>query len=156
MDLHLALSQIVTALAGQSQPTLITSEQALVVDSRATATIPVPQWTIMQPDGTLLHRGVTVRAWSYAQRRQAEQAATMPPRPGPQPQQTIDDWRRVVEEVRLGIINPPDLPSSVVEAWGYDVVKYLHQQIERLGPVPPDLLRAELAALVGETPPEPT
>jgi len=155
MDLHLALSQIVSALAGQSQPTLITSEQALVIDSRATARIPVPQWTVMQPDKTLLHRGVVVRSWSYAQRRQAEQAATTPPRPG-QPGPVIDDWRRVVEEVRLGIIDPPDLPISVVEAWGYDVVKYLHQQIERLGPVPPDLLRAELAALVGDTPPEPT
>ena len=155
MDLHLALSQIIGALAGQAQPTPITSEQALVIDSRATARIPVPQWTVMQPDGTLQHRGVTVRSWSYAQRRQAEQAATTPPRPG-QSGPVIDDWRRVVEEVRLGIIDPPDLPASVVEAWGYDVVRYLHQQIERLGPVPPDLLRAELAALVGNTPPEPT
>ena len=153
MDVSQLLGQIAAALAGEEQPGIITSEQALVVDSRATARIAIPQWTVIGADGKAVRRGVVVRAWSYAQRRQAEMAATMPLRPGQQPPAPIDDWRRVVEEVRLGIIEPADLPAPVVESWGYDVVKYLHQQIERLGPVPPDLLRAELAAIMGQAPP---
>lgn len=153
MDVYQLLGQIAAVLAGEEKPGIVTGEQALVVDSRAVAHIAIPQWTTIGKDGKPIRRGVVVRAWSYAQRRQAEMAATMPLKAGQQPPAPIDDWRRVVEEVRLGIIEPADLPAPVVESWGYDVVKYLHQQIERLGPVPPDLLRAELAALMGQTPP---
>lgn len=149
-DVYQLLGQIAAVLAGEEKPDVITSEQSLVIDSRATAHIAIPQWTLIGKDGKATRRGVVVRAWSYAQRRQAEMAATMPMKPGQQPPAPIDDWRRVVEEVRLGIIEPADLPPQVVESWGYDVVKYLHQQIERLGPVPPELLKAELANIMGQ------
>lgn len=146
------LAQVAGQLATAEKPEIVTGEIAAVVEGRARRALPVPQWATVTPDGKIQQRGVVIQAWRYKARRLAETKAT-DRRPESPTLGQIDDWHRTVAEVCAGIVEPADLTPIIVESWGYDVVRYIHQQIERLGPVPPALLAAELAALAGAPPP---
>lgn len=144
------LAKAAQQLADLKPPAIIDGEIAPVVQSRAKRPLAIPQWTTA--DGQA--RGVVIQYWSYEQRRLAEAAAT-DRRPNSPTFGQVDDWRRLAEEVRLGIVEPAGLTLKIVESWGYAVVTYIHEQIERLGPVPPAVMAATLASLADAPPPPP-
>lgn len=148
-------AQIAAQIAVVAPDAIVSGECAAVVEGRARLPLAVPQWTTIGPDGQVQRRGVVIQALDYRSCRIAEALAT-DRRPKSATLGQVDDWRRLAEEVRLGVVEPANLPLTVVEGWGYDVVRYIHQQIERLGPIPPALLAAELAALAGGPPPADT
>lgn len=147
-----ALRDILAAAAGQlaqqPQPSILPAETAPVVDDRARRAVAVPQWTTA--DGAA--RGVVLQALSARQRREAEYHATErhEGRPG---FGQANPRRQILEELRRGIVEPANLPITVIEGWNDDVVLDLHAHLCALGPLPPAYLAAELAALVGAAPP---
>lgn len=146
------VAQAAGQLASAGKPEIVTGEIAAVVEGRARRELPIPQWATLRPDGTIQQRGVVIQAWEHRDRRKAETNAT-DRRSGSATFGQVDEWHRQVNEVVAGIAEPANLTPAIVERWGYDVVTYIHRQIERLGAVPPAFLAAELARLAGEPPP---
>ena len=114
----------------------INREQASVVDDRAEWPHVIPQWRTAEGE----ERGVMLRALSLRDRMAALSAATR--RDG-----SVDALRQIVEEVRLGISKPADVPASVVESWNANVVLEIHARIIEIAGYAPARVEAELARI---------
>lgn len=123
-----------------------TREQAACLDDRAEWPHLVPQWAT--PDGG--QRYVILRALSAAQKRDAERAATVR---GPDRAWGIDDWLLMGEEVRRGIVSPPDLPLSVVMGWNHAVVLDIYDALQASGGYAAARVAAALETIAGPPPP---
>jgi hypothetical protein len=132
-------------------------------DTRARVPVPIPQAT--GADGR--PRGVWVRALSADQRADAEVAAHRwtlrklgPPPPNPLLREAyllaydrIVDGRQVIEETALMIVDPPDMPVTVIGGWGDATIQLIHAEGLRAERLPAEVIAAELARLHGAPPP---
>lgn len=115
---------------------VINREESAVVDGCAVWSHVVPQWTAA--DGTL--RGVRLRALTLKQRMEAYYAAL-------RDDKTIDQFRLIVEELRRGIVDPPNLSSEIIEQWNADVVLAMHEALQTIGGWNPVIVERELEKL---------
>lgn len=147
-----ALRDLLTAAAARlshaTSPAIVSGEVLVELHGRATRPLVIPQWTTVGPDGELQPRGVVIQALDYKARRLAEQKATIErgPRMG-----EVDEWRRMLEEVSAGIVGGPQI--TTLERMNYEVIRYIHAAIDRLGDDAPAIVAAELAQLAGGQPP---
>lgn len=146
--LQALVAAVVARLSTTTPPAVLTRETAAAVDDCAEVDLAIPQWTTA--DGQL--RGVRVRALTFKERMLADRAAT---RAGKDGTLTTDAWRLMAEEVVAGITAPRGLTVDHILAWNDSVVVFIHQQIQRLGPLPSALIAGELARLAGGSPPPP-
>ena len=144
-ELRALLAATVNRLAATEKPAIVGKELAASLDDRERFDYAVPQWTTADGEA----RGLVLMAWRWQDRERAEREAT-------DAKGVYNRWDQIVWEVKLGIFDPADLPIAVIKGWNYDVVLAIHQQIERLAPLPPALIAAELARLAGGVPPAAT
>jgi hypothetical protein len=119
-------------------------EQASVIEDRTEWPHVVPQWRTA--DGE--ERGIMLRALSMRDRMAALSAATR--RDG-----SVDALKQIVEEVRLGISKPADVPASVVESWNANVVLEIHARLIEIAAYAPAKVEAELARIARDNGVEP-
>jgi hypothetical protein len=119
---------------------VISREEALTVDGCAVWPHIVPQWA--KDDGT--QRGVKLRALTLKQRMEAHQAAL-------RDDKTIDQFRLMIEELRRGIIDPPNIPAEVIESWNADVVLAMYETLQMIGGWNPIIVERELERLASGT-----
>lgn len=117
----------------------ITRSDASVLDGCAVWPHEVQQWRTA--DGK--RRGVKLRALTLKQRHEARLAAT-------NPDGTVDQYKQMVEELRRGIIDPPNIPAEIIEQWNAEVVLDMYRALQEIGKWNPALVEAELERLVRE------
>lgn len=118
---------------------VITRSEADTMNDRAIWPHPVPQWT--GPDGT--PRGVRLRALSLRDVMEARRAAT-------NDKGELDQHRLMIEELRRGIYDPPDVPADVIMSWNADVVVTMYETLQLISSWNPITVERELDRLTKE------
>jgi hypothetical protein len=132
---------------------VLTSDQALALNSRARWRQPIPQLTA--PDGTVVK--VWIQAWTWKDRVDAETEAITwaTKRAGanvpPAALEAMIARRQILEEVHRGLVDRT--PVKVLEGWNDAILYDLHAAIEALAPQPARVLDAELQRIAGGPPP---
>lgn len=117
----------------------ITRSEAAVLDGCAVWPHEVAQWRTA--DGK--RKGVKLKALTLKQRHEARLAAT-------QSDGKIDQHKQMIEELRRGIVDPPNLPAEIIEQWNADVVLDMYRMLQEIAKWNPALVEAELERLLRE------
>jgi len=117
----------------------ITRSEAAVLDGCAVWPYEVAQWRTA--DGK--RKGVKLKALTLKQRHEARLTAT-------QSDGKIDQHKQMIEELRRGIVDPPNLPAEIIEQWNADVVLDMYRMLQEIAKWNPALVEAELERLLRE------
>lgn len=115
----------------------ITRSEAAILDGCAVWPHEVAQWRTK--DGK--RKGVKLKALTLKQRHEARLAATSP-------DGKIDQHKQMIEELRRGIVDPPNLPAEIIEQWNADVVLDMYRTLQEIAKWNPALVEAELERLL--------